>query len=329
MVINTMRYFKLLSIIALIAGLNACEKYIPYDDIAPNPLMVVNGIQQVGQPAKLIVEKSSFYLGGTRDLRVKDVTAALFVNGEFKESLHVIDSGVYQTYTDWETGDEVSELQYAFTYCEGTYILCEGDQLRFEVSSPEFEETAMAECSLPAVPNVISFDTLKVEHYADNENLANYSFALTIDDPAGANYYNFYPQQGLSAFTSSDPVFSDFMNVLDIEDMFGSESEYYGSGPYNVFNDQYFDGKQYSVEMKMSYWIDGNYIYEPFVVEVTCVDAGLYQYLKSYNTYSYVDGGLLELVTEPVQVYSNVRNGVGLVCAQSAPITLSIDLTEN
>lgn len=320
-----MRHVKILSIVILMAGLTACEKYIPYDDIVPEPLMVVNGIQQEGQPARLIVEKSSFYLEGTKDFRVKDVIANLYVNGEFKESLRVIDSGLYYSYTDWETGEDYTELRYAFTYCEGSYILQEGDRLRFEVSSSEFEKTAEAECTMPVAPTVVSFDTLKVEHYADNEGLVNYSFVLTLDDPVGTNYYNLYPQQGLSEFTSSDPVFSDFMNVTDIEDMFG-ESDYYGSGPYNVFNDLYFDGKRYSVELKMSNWINGEYVFNPFVVEVTCVDAGLYQYLKSISTYEYVDGGLLEFVTEPTQVYSNVQNGVGVVCAQGQPVTVMVDL---
>ena len=93
-----------------------------------------------------------------------------------------------------------------------------------------------------------------------------------------------------------------------------------------MFNDLYFDGKRYSVEMKMSYWINEGQIFEPFTVEVTCVDAVLYQYLISYNTYSYVDGGFMDYVTEPVQVYSNVKNGIGIVCGQSRPVTLSIDV---
>ena len=277
-----MKYFKNILIIILIAVITSCEKEIPYTDIAPNPLMVVNGIQQVGQPARLMVEKTSFYLSSTKDLRVKDVTASLYVNGVFKESLHVADSGIYQSYIDWETGDEIRELRYAFTYCEGSYILCEGDQLRFEVSSPEFEKTAVAECLLPAEPNVVSFDTVSVEHYSENGDMANYSFALTIDDPVGTNYYNLYPQQAFSSFVSSDPVFSDFMNVIQIDEMF-DDSEYYGYGPYNVFNDQFFDGQRYSVEMKMNYWMSDAMIYEPFALEVSCVDVGLYQYLKSYN----------------------------------------------
>ena len=319
-----MKYVKLITIIILMAGFVACEKQIPMTDIEPDPLMVVNGIQQVGQPARLTIEKSSFYIETTEDLRVKDVRADLYVNGEFKESLHVMDSGLYNTYENWETGEEVTELRYAYTYCEGNYLLQTGDRLRFEVSSPEFEKTAVAECTLPAAPDVVSFDTVRVAPDSDYGDVMVYVLALTIDDPVGATYYNLKPQGALTGFTSSDPVFADFMENVQIDDLFGG-SEYYGNGPYNMFNDLYFDGKQYAVKMQTAYYSE--YMYEPFTVEVTCVDAGFYQYMKSYKAYDYVSGGLLEFVTEPTQVYSNVQNGIGIVGAQSQPVVMTIDLT--
>ena len=74
------------------AGLTACEKEILYDDIAPEPLLVVNGIQHVGEPARLCVERSSFYINSETDFRVKDVHVDLYVNGVFKEALQVRDS---------------------------------------------------------------------------------------------------------------------------------------------------------------------------------------------------------------------------------------------
>jgi hypothetical protein len=74
--------------------------------------------------------------------------------------------------------------------------------------------------------------------------------------------------------------------------------------------------------------MDGQYM-EPFTVEVSRVDDGFYQYKKSMNTYYYNDFGILGLVTEPTQVYSNVQNGVGLVGAQSPAVRKTIVLTGN
>ena len=300
------------------AGLTACEKEILYDDIAPEPLLVVNGIQHVGEPARLSVEKSSFYIDAETDFRVKDVHVDLYVNGVFKEALQVRDSIIVETYWIWtEDGSEVlhERPRYAFNYCEGEYILCEGDHLRFEVSSSEFDEMAVAETTIPYTPNVISFDTTRV---VDNDIVY---FALTLDDPIGEDYYNLNLTDGFDVgFESSDPVFADFMNIVHVDDLFGG-SEYQGKRwGYNMFNDSYFDGKRYSVSLHTYAYYDHSY-----VMEVSKVDYGLYQFKKTYSDYDYNDD-LLSLFTEPIQVYSNVQNGVGVVCSQSRPVTVEVHL---
>lgn len=321
-----MRYFRLLAIFMLMAGMVSCEKEIFFNDIAPEPLLVVNGIQHVGEPARISVEKSSFYIQSEKDFRVKDVHVDLYVNGAFKETLQVRDSLIMGTYSIWsEEGEQIyEELRYAFNYCEGEYILCEGDALRFEVSSSEFDGVAVAETTIPYAPNVISFDTVRMETGNDYGGNTIY-FALTVDDPVGSDYYNLNPQEGFDGFQSSDPVFADFMNIVHVDDLFGG-SDYYGRGAYNMFNDKYFDGKQYAVSMYINAYSHNGQYNEPFVLEVSKVDYGLYQYKKSYDAYDYNDD-LLSMFTEPTQVYSNVQNGVGVVCSQGQSVTVVVDLT--
>ena len=323
-----MRYIRFIAVVILMAGLTSCEKEILYDDLAPEPMLVVNGLQHVGEPARLCVEKSSFYINSEKDLRVKDVKADLYVNGVFKESLQVRDSLITETYYTWIEGEGVEgeQLEYAFNYCEGTYILCEGDELRFEVSSSEFDKVAVAETKMPFTPNVISFDTLRSETVS--EGVWTLYFSLKIDDPIGKDYYNLYPKDGFEGFTSTDPVFSDFMDIVHVDDLFG-QSDYYGRGSINLFDDAYFDGHQYAVTMSHHIYTPSGQYEEPFTVEVSRVDGGFYQYRKSLNIYQANDSGLLGLFTEPTQVYSNVKNGVGVVGAQSQPVTMVIDLTEN
>ena len=296
---------------------------------APDPLLVINGIQHVGAPAYLGVEKSSFYADVETDFRVKDVHADLYVNGVFKESLQVRDSVMMETYyipSENGFGEEVERPIFAFNYCEGTYILQEGDELRFEVRSSEFEKTAVAETTMPSMPNVISFDTVRIANNNDGYGGQTIYFSLVIDDPAGKDYYNLFPKYGLEGFTSTDPVFADFMNIEHVEDLLGG-SNYYANGPYNMFNDAYFDGKQYTVSLEMSVFMDSYYsFFEPYILEVTKADYNLYQFKKSYAAQQFNDNGLMGLFTEPTQVYSNVQNGVGVVCSQSQPVTVMIDL---
>lgn len=321
-----MRYLQLFFIMIMV-GLASCTKEVEFDGEQSAPLLVVNGLQQVGQPARLSVEKSVFFLDSQKDCRVKDVQVDLYVNGAFKEALQVRDSIINETYIDWNDGDEVfiDRLSYAFNYCEGQYVLCAGDQLRFEVRSSEFEDVAEAEVTMPDVPDVIGFDTLRVDHPVDNPRTVY--FSLTLDDPAGKDYYNIRPLDGMVGFCSNDPVFAKLSN-FEIEDLMGEGSDYYANGDYNVISDAYFDGKTYSISMDVYSW--GDEFYEPFVLEVSRVDEALYQYKQTYTAYSHSDPeSMIGMLTEPVRVYSNVKNGIGLVGAQSQSLTMTIDLTEN
>ena len=323
-----MKIYKLV-IILIAVILASCTKEVDFTGTQSDPLLVVNGLQQVGQPARLQIEKSTFFLDDQPDCRVKDLHVDLYVNGVFEESLKVRDSMEMESYSIWsDTGEmTVDRLRYAFNYCESDYILRDDDEIRFEVRSSEFE-TATAEITMPEAPNVISFDTVRVESANEYETIVR--FALKIDDPLGADYYNLYPQDGLAGFTTSDPVFTEFTSVEDIEDVFG-ENDYYGYGRYNLFTDKFFDGSEYSISLEISvyYYNVNQSFYEPFTLEVTRVDDNLYRYLKSYEAYSNTDpDSMIGMFTEPVQVYSNVKNAIGVVGAQSRPVTVSIDLTK-
>lgn len=319
------RLFRLACFAALAMTWAACTKEVDFTGTQSDPLLVVNGLQQVGQPARLQIEKSTFFLDDQPDCRVKDLCVDLYVNGVFEESLKVRDSMEMENYIIWsDTGEMyVERLRYAYNYCEGEYILQAGDELRFEVRTSEFD-LATAEVRMPEAPQVISFDTVRVKPEYESEKTV--FFALKLKDPSGNDYYNLYPRDGLSGFTSSDPVFTDLTAVEDIEDIF-SENSYYGRGQYNMFSDKFFDGSEYSVSMEISVY--GDVFYEPFTIEVTRLDANLYQYLKSYRSYQSVDPeSIIGMFTEPVQVYSSVKNAIGVVGAQSQPVTLTIDLTE-
>lgn len=315
----------------LVCHLASCTKEVDFTGEQSNPFLVVNGLQQAGQPASLRVEKSVFFLDDQPDRRVKDVEVDLYVNGIFKESLQVRDSSIMEQYYIWTEEGEIfkERLRYAFNYCEGQYVICDGDQLRFEVRSSEFDN-ATAEVTVPQSPQVISFDTVRTEVSPDDYEV-KLRFALQLNDPAGNNYYNLYPKDALSSFTSSDPAFTDLTAVDDIENLFG-ENEYYGRGQYNLFTDKFFDGSEYTLTMETNWYLGEGYEYyqEPFTLEVTCMDSNFYQYFRSYRAFSNSDPeSLIGMFTEPVQVYSNVKNAVGVVAAQSQPVVVSVDLSQN
>ena len=306
-----MRALKYIMMAVALLGLASCVKDVEFDGEQTESLLVVNGLQQVGKPANLCIEKSLFFMDAQYDCRVKDLEVDLYVNGAFKESLQVRDSLVTDVYYEY--------LAYAFNYCEGQYVLCAGDRLYFEVRSSEFA-TATAEVIMPDTPNVISFDTVSIDYEG---SLAQ--FALVIDDPLGPDYYNLYPSEAMNGFMSSDLGFSDYSDI-GVDDFMGESTEYYGFGLVNVLRDTYFDGTTHTVLLQKWYWEDWEGA--PFILEVSRVDEHLCRYKNSYDAYQQSDPeSMLGMFSEPVQVYSNVTNAMGVVCAQSEPVVFIIDLT--
>lgn len=306
-----MRALKYIMMAVALLGLASCVKDVEFDGEQTESLLVVNGLQQVGKPANLCIEKSLFFMDAQYDCRVKDLEVDLYVNGAFKESLQVRDSLVTDVYYEY--------LAYAFNYCEGQYVLCAGDRLYFEVRSSEFA-TATAEVVMPDTPNVISFDTVSIDYEG---SLAQ--FALVIDDPLGPDYYNLYPSEAMNGFMSSDLGFSDYSDI-GVDDFMGESTEYYGFGLVNVLRDTYFDGTTHTVLLQKWYWEDWEGA--PFILEVSRVDEHLCRYKSSYDAYQQSDPeSMLGMFSEPVQVYSNVANAMGVVCAQSEPVVFIIDLT--
>ena len=310
-------------IVMMMLALVSCTKDIDFIDNQSESKLVINGLQKVGEPAHLCIERSLSIMDTTKDCRVEGVQVDLYVNGAFKESLQVRDSLKYDTVYYYGTWEPKVMMTYAFNYAEGSYLLSEGDQLRFEVRSSGLG-TATAELVMPLAPQGVEFDTLRTE--VNEYGGKTVYFSLRLQDPKGINFYNVRPLDGLNGCSSSDPVFAEVTD-FNIDDLF-DESELYLYGEYNLFPDTYFDGRQYDIILKTFFFDDD--FYEPFTVEVSGVTESLYRYKKSYELYLDNDPeGILGMFTEPVQVYTNVQNGIGVVCGQSQPVSLTIDLTSD
>ena len=129
------------------------------------------------------------------------------------------------------------------------------------------------------------------------------------------------------SFYSSDPVFTDPLD-LGADDLMGETSDYYGGGLYNVFADTYFDGRTYTVNFTCYAW-DMEFL-DPFVIEMSRVNESLYKYQKTAKKYQENDpNGIIGMFAEPVQVYTNIENGVGIVSGQSKPVVMTMDFMGN
>lgn len=209
------------------------------------------------------------------------------------------------------------------------------------------DKTVEAETNIPEKVEVISVDTTT---FSNDHRYKIMNYKVKIKDPVGDDYYrmvivtenlSFYTYtdsngnherryslwRSPSGIQSNDPVFKGLYNS------FGNEV--LGDGPsndYSIFQDNYFQGKEYVIQFQGSGFSYGNNyspngngysgygnpsdpnlvsgtIYERKTIHIQKLSKDFFNYLKYINLYNYYRD---DPFSEPVPVYSNVKNGAGI-----------------
>ncbi len=193
----------------------------------------------------------------------------------------------------------------------------------------------ITETMIPEQSEVLSVDTTSL---FDVNRVRRTQYKVKIKDPVGDDYYRivvmneqlmqmkaadakngakYYYSKTQYWVNSEDPVFKSLYNNMgeEIIDM-GPENDYY------IFPDDYFKGKEYSIQIQMSpngyglyspYYYGGNSpykkLFERNVIHVQRLSKDLYNYLKYLKLYNHYHDNPF---SEPVAVYSNIKNGTGI-----------------
>ena len=354
---------KIMLSLAMAALMTSCIKEVEFTGEQTEPVLVVNGMQQVGKTPNLIIEKSHFFLSNATSTNVEGLEVKLFVNDEFVENLTVADSMLYAE------GEYYYETNYKFNYCHGDYIFKEGDKVRFEITSDEFDP-ASASLVMPGQPEVLGFDTTRMEGiyydtyeecpecytdtdsegkpcrienngYYDSEThewidhfdtiypgslfYATLYFALQINDAAGSHYYNIKPTEGFYNYYTRFYSEDPVFSNLSLTSL--TDSDYQGNDSYNVFSDALFENQHYDLNFYSEYVYFDNQARQ-FTVELSLISEDFYKYFQSYRSYNSNDLGIFTyLYAEPTQIYSNVEGGIGIVGAMGKPVTAQLSIS--
>ncbi|MBE0668678.1 MAG: DUF4249 family protein, partial [Bacteroidales bacterium] len=104
------------------------------------------------------------------------------------------------------------------------------------------------------------------------------------------------------------------------EDLFGM----YIENRYYLFSDELIAGKNYDLTLKIPHsWPDPDYYeFSHFNIRLESVSRELYLYLRSLSAHQQTKDNFL---TEPVLVYTNIENGLGVVGARvSSAVNIEI-----
>ena len=324
--------FILTLLIALL--MSACREEVQFNDENIASKMVVNSFIEPDSLIKVSVAGSKPIPGIPSDFNwINDASIKLFVDGKETETLKTMEVSVPEGNNNYyDQSYTPSVVYYSETKAEV------GKIYKLEISHERYG-LATCETTIPEPIQIISLDTMVIgtTRYNNEYNILNVK--LKFKDPANeANFYRLiaYVNQGIYREkryqdTVMDSVIEVRENYLTIFDpVINPEQEdandfLLGSprNPYNVFTDELIEGREYTVNFDINIYnhlriegIDmtrkGEFHQIKFILQ--SITPETYLFLKSSYLHHYYDG---DLFAEPVQVFSNVENGLGILGGQS------------
>jgi len=325
-----MKIKYLFVIIFATAAITACTKEIEFKGDQSDPKLVINCIAEKDKPVKAYFGKSIFFLDSNENKTPPDdFVSMLYVNGNPMGQVTPQVDTVWNEYIYNENGEPILTYNLVTSWVND-YRPVEGDIIKITASANGFDDV---EGTSSPIPNrvdwrLVKCDTILIDTstyegvYSDNVTYTNTEIYMTIEindpNPGQTNYFRI---NEVSRRQQNDNEENSYTIILDYEDdpIFAdmtSELNLYSN--LGVFTDKLFDGGSYMLKVKLSSYINNTEDYDPDFFYATIylehISKEYYYYLNTY----YQDNGLLQLVAEPMQTYTNVNNGYGLVGAQTS-----------
>ena len=286
---------------------SACEKILDIDIPDNRKHIVVNGIVNSDSLIQLQVSKSQNVLDTDDILFLTNASVKLYANNTLIEDLIHADSGVYVSNVIPEIGVDYK-------------INVEYDNLK----------SVNAHIMLQNPAEIISIDTIIElldnvyeggESYGDEGLYQQYEihYEVRIADTGNSNDYYFLALSRLQPiydYENEIPVITGYEEMIEYYDsndpvFRGSNNEYTLDKMYGkVFSDEIFNGKEYNIDISTNYFKD-EFQEEPakIYIKLLTVNSDIYRYITSFNLNQQ---SKYDPFAQPVQIYSNIENGLGL-----------------
>ena len=290
---------------------SSCQKVIEFNGEITEPMVTVNSLVTPDSVVSAQVSLSRFFLSNdTLFSMIDNAQADLFVNGTLKESLTYKSNGVYVGTYKPVAGDSLSLL---IKVPGKKDVTCGTTQKSAVMISLSLSDTTTVPTGkrTPILASPTNKDTIGIAY----EYKTNCVLHLT-DDGAEHNYYRLAVTTKTTLGTKKT-----YSYAVNFDDIVSGNSNTFGpptsltSNKYNIFDNQLFSGKDYPLKFSVLY--NRNMFFPghektPNKQEVTI---NLQKISRSYYLYLQTRAGIntRNFFAEPVQVYSNVDGGLGIM----------------
>ena len=321
-------YALILALSVLTTTFWSCENPIEFDGEQMESLMVMNSLISPDSIFTVQLTKSKFFLkdDSSFDL-LNNANVKLFVNDTLFETLAFSENGNYSASYIPKIGDNV---KLTAEYSGLTAVSAVTSILKpAQISS--IDTATIITDTYPILSyqyggyygEVTDADTIG---YTQNRKM---NIIINIDDDVNLkNYYRVsvrikrYFDDG--RITDNEYYYQSDDMVFGSSDESGVFGEGYSRSIYNEFSDDLFNGKNYPFKLS-AYFNTYTYntekkpdeqggvewpevVRSELIVQVHSISESYYKYVKTVNTNS----NALAFFSEPVQIYSNVKGGIGV-----------------
>ncbi|MBX2913941.1 MAG: DUF4249 domain-containing protein [Cyclobacteriaceae bacterium] len=160
--------------------------------------------------------------------------------------------------------------------------------------------------ALTNIPQPMPITAVKIDTVL-NDDYADVTAEITFTDPPEKNYYQLYVSTKMIVqYWNSNGTRADTINYLHPLYLYKSEFEESTS----VFNDFKFNGATAKIKARFSYWTRGTILKQQIIL--LHLNEAYYKYELTRNLQERTTG---DPFAQPVQVFSNITNGIGIFAA--------------
>ena len=246
-----------------------------------------------------------------------DASSISYVNNA---TLEVYEDGVLLGEMDEQASlsyDSTGELDSTYVYNFNQNPVA-GKIYSYEIAHPEYE-AVRAETTVPAE---VKLNVNDVTLLSEQDYEKHYRVRFSFNDAAEVNFYrlrlrNPNTYSGFDYFESNDASIISSAGVQSDGATF--------SGDEALFDDEMFNGTEKEISIDFfdykSFWFEEEGVEVQFILELTSVSESYYTYIRSLRAH-YDNQDQFIFAGEPVQVFTNIENGLGVLGSMSVDTML-------
>lgn len=310
----------------------SCENEIAYTPLSKEPLLVLNAMLDASSTENFVFLHLST---PTSTSVVNEATVTLYINGQEKETATPVSS-----HPNKQVSKNLATAKQKIFRLSSS--LHPGDNIRIEAITENGDYHATAEVTVPQVGNPIKVDTSTVRIKIKSSRIPYRQYKINAQDRLDeSNYYRLEILNDINThYQFEDPEYPDttisyqYTDLINREDVILTDGHLmtdddkengelfpYIKNKYNIFNDNRFKNKPYTLKVYTPLYNDHvqnalilsrkTYLNHTITVRLLSLSEETYRYLKALNCLESDDYS--EVLMEPVNLPTNVKGGIGFV----------------